>query len=85
MAYESEWEHQTAPINRSLLRRLLKYLSPHKGKAALATLLMLGVSGVTVVGPYLTKIVIDDYIAAGDLAGLNRKLSPYNCVKLVSP
>ena len=72
MAYELEREQLTAPINRGLLMRLLKYLTPHKGRAALATLLMLGVSGVTIVGPYLTKVLIDDYIVAGDTTGLNR-------------
>ena len=72
MAYELEREQLTAPINRGLLMRLLKYLTPHKGKAVLATLLMLGVSGVTIVGPYLTKVLIDDYIVAGDTTGLNR-------------
>ena len=72
MAVELEQEQHTAPINRGLLLRLLKYLSPHKGKAALAVLLMLGVSAVTVVSPYLTKVFIDDYIAAGDIAGVDR-------------
>ena len=72
MAYELEQEQYTAPINRGLLMRLLRYLSPHKGKAALATLLMLGISGVTVVGPYITKVLIDDYIVVGDITGLNR-------------
>ena len=55
-----------------LMARLLTYLSPYKLAVATAFLLILVISSLKLVGPYLIKIAIDDYIARGDLAGLNR-------------
>lgn len=72
MAQEIEQERHTAPIDRNLLRRLLKYLGPHKGLVALAVVLMLGVSVTTIAIPYLSKVLIDNCIAVGDVARLNR-------------
>ncbi len=72
MAHEMEQERHTAPLDRGLLLRLLKYLGPHKGRVALAILLMLGVSATAVSIPYLGKVLIDDYIADGNIRGLNR-------------
>ncbi|NLJ24413.1 MAG: ABC transporter ATP-binding protein [Firmicutes bacterium] len=72
MAHEMEQERHTAPLNRGLLLRLLKYLSPHKGRVAIAILLMLGVSVTTITIPYLAKLLIDDHITVGNTEGLNR-------------
>ncbi|NMB46763.1 MAG: ABC transporter ATP-binding protein [Firmicutes bacterium] len=72
MAHDLEQERHTAPLNRGLLLRLLKYLSPHKGRVALAISLMLGVSVTTITIPYLAKLLIDDYITVGNVTGLNR-------------
>ncbi|MBI4552231.1 MAG: ABC transporter ATP-binding protein [Candidatus Latescibacteria bacterium] len=55
-----------------LMRRLLRYLIPYKLQVAVSVVLLLGVSGLRLVGPYLTKIAIDTHIAHGDMAGLNR-------------
>lgn len=55
-----------------LLRRLLRYLIPYRVQVATSVILLLGVSGLRLIGPYLTKIAIDTHIAAGDLAGLHR-------------
>ncbi len=55
-----------------LMRRLLTYLSPYKGTVFLALLLVLAVAALNLVGPYLTKVAIDSYIATGDLEGLSR-------------
>ena len=54
-----------------LMKRLLSYLFPHKFYVALAVFILLLVSLLQLVGPYLTKIGIDEYIAAGDFKGLN--------------
>ncbi|NMB11864.1 MAG: ABC transporter ATP-binding protein [Firmicutes bacterium] len=72
MAYESEQDRHTAPVNRGLLIRLLQYLSPHKRRVALAILLMLGVSLSAITIPYLAKLLIDDYVVVGDIGGVNR-------------
>ncbi len=50
---------------------LLQYLRPYLGKLLLALLAMLVATLTTLAGPYLTKIAIDNYILAGDMAGLN--------------
>jgi len=54
-----------------LMRRLLAYLAPYKLVVAVSLVLVLLVSALKLVGPILTKIAIDDYIAARDIGGLN--------------
>ncbi|MFQ5789260.1 MAG: ABC transporter ATP-binding protein [Acidobacteriota bacterium] len=53
-----------------LMRRLLTYLAPYRLTVATALVLIVAVSALKLVGPYLTKIAIDDYIARGDVGGL---------------
>jgi ATP-binding cassette subfamily B protein len=53
-----------------LMRRLLTYLRPYKPQVALALAAIIAQSVLQLAPPYLTKIVIDDYIPAGDLSGL---------------
>ena len=54
-----------------MMRRLLRYLKPYRKQVALAVTLIVVISGLKIVGPYLTKVAIDDHIRTGDLAGLN--------------
>jgi ATP-binding cassette subfamily B protein len=54
-----------------LMARLLTYLGPYRVSVVVAFFLILAISALKLVGPYLTKVAIDDYIAQGDLAGLN--------------
>ena len=54
-----------------LMRRLLAYLAPYKMRVVVSFVLVLVASALKLVGPILTKIVIDDYIAVGNLSGLN--------------
>ncbi len=54
-----------------LMARLLTYLGPYRASVVVAFILILAISALRLVGPYLTKVAIDDYIAEGDLAGLN--------------
>jgi ATP-binding cassette subfamily B multidrug efflux pump len=56
----------------ALLRRLLRYLRPHLAGALAALALIVVMSGLDLVGPYLTKVAIDRYIARGDASGLAR-------------
>ena len=53
-----------------LARRLLKYLRPYRPVVAISILLLIIVSGLRLVGPYLTLVAIDRYIMTGDPAGL---------------
>jgi ATP-binding cassette subfamily B protein len=54
-----------------LMRRLLGYLRPHKWYVAGALAALIGDAAVQLAPPYLVKVAIDRYIAAGDFAGLN--------------
>ena len=54
-----------------LMRRLLAYLAHYKMRVVVSFVLVLAASALKLVGPILTKIVIDDYIAVGNLSGLN--------------
>jgi ATP-binding cassette, subfamily B, multidrug efflux pump len=49
-----------------LMRRLLQYLRPYRGRVALAILLLLCAAAVELVGPWLTKVAIDEAIPQGD-------------------
>lgn len=66
--------HDDDPIDRSydrtLLRRLLVFLRPHRRAVAAAFLLIVAMAGLDLVPPYLTKVAIDRYIARGDASGL---------------
>ena len=53
-----------------LMRRLLTYLRPYRGQVSVAVAAIIGHSALDLAPPYLTKIVIDRYIPAGDLRGL---------------
>lgn len=50
-----------------LSRRLLQYVSPYKGRVVIAILLLMAGAALQMVGPYLTKIAIDQAIPEGDL------------------
>ena len=56
--------------NRGLLRRMLPYVFPYWPFVTLAVVLVLIGTAAQLTGPYLTRIALDDYIAAGDLEGL---------------
>ena len=53
-----------------LMRRLLTYLYPYRGKAALAAVAIVSYSLLELVPPFLIKLVIDSYIPTGDLSGI---------------
>jgi ABC-type multidrug transport system fused ATPase/permease subunit len=53
-----------------ILLRLLSTLRPHRRRMALAFVLMLAASVLTLLIPYLVKVAIDQPIAHGDAAGL---------------
>ncbi|MBI4524245.1 MAG: ABC transporter ATP-binding protein [Deltaproteobacteria bacterium] len=60
-----------------LMRRILWYLRPY-WKLLILSLVFLGFyTASQLLGPYLTKIAIDRYIAAGDVGGLDRVAGLY--------
>jgi len=59
-------------FDRQVLARLLALLRPHRRRMAVAFLMMLVTSILTLLGPYLIKVAIDGYIEPGDIAGLSR-------------
>ncbi len=56
----------------ALMRRLLGYLRPYKAQVAVALAAIIAGSVLQLAQPYLMKLAIDRYIAAGDLAGMDR-------------
>lgn len=69
MHFDSEEQSKVGFYDNTLMRRLLGFLSPHKGKLAIALGLMLLQSVFMVVPPYLQKIAIDRYILPPDVPG----------------
>jgi ATP-binding cassette subfamily B multidrug efflux pump len=57
--------------DRELLLRILRYLRPYKKEILIAFVLIVAMAGLDLVGPYLTKVAIDRYIATGHASGLN--------------
>src|SRR5687767_2849231 len=57
-------------FDRRIFVRLLAYLRPHRKFMALAFLLMLVGTGLTLLTPYLIAIAIDQYIVQGNIPGL---------------
>ena len=65
-----EEEVQERPFNLGLTFKLLSYLKPHRGRVTLAfiTIGLAALSGQ--IGPWLTKVAVDDHIVDGDWQGL---------------
>src|SRR5512142_1509526 len=57
-------------LNWRTIVRLLGYLRPHWQRMLAAFFMILVSSGLTLAAPYLIKVAIDQYIAAGDAQGL---------------
>ena len=55
----------------TLFKRILHFVKPYSALIFLAILLLLVVSILNLAGPYLTKTVIDDYIAVGNMDGMD--------------
>jgi ATP-binding cassette, subfamily B, multidrug efflux pump len=54
-----------------LMRRLLGYLRPYKLQVAIALAAIIAASVLQLAQPWLMKVAIDDYIARGDVAGMD--------------
>jgi len=71
-ADESPWEADEQGYDADLMRRLLGYLRPYRGLAALAVLLLLGTAALTLVGPLLTQRALDVAVPSRDTGMLAR-------------
>jgi len=63
------FQEDSSPVkayDARLMRRLLAYLRPQRGRVAFAVLLLALGAGLGLAGPYLVKVAIDDGILAGD-------------------
>ena len=67
-----------------LMRRLLAYLRPYKPQVAIALAAIITGSVLQLAQPYLMKLAIDRYIAAGDLAGLDRIAAAFLAILVAS-
>ena len=63
-----------------LTKRLIRYLYPYRWTVITSVLLLLVVSGLRLVGPYLTKIAIDQHITPGKYEGLTNIAILFFCV-----
>ncbi len=63
-------DHQTGTYDLRLISRLIPYVRPHIRLVFLSLGVLMVSSLVQLVGPYLTKVGIDDYILRGDARGL---------------
>ncbi len=68
---EGEKEFSLKELDKKTVKFLFSYLKSYKIKIFFAIIAMLMVSLASLAGPYLSKIAVDDYIAQGDLGGLN--------------
>jgi ATP-binding cassette, subfamily B, multidrug efflux pump len=59
-------------LDRTLLKRIFSYVWPYKLELGLAVVLLPAISLCEVAQPYLLKKAIDEHIAVGRLAGLER-------------
>lgn len=66
-----------AAYDARLMRRLLGYVRPYRGPVAIAIVLLLLTSLVSLAGPYLVRVAIDEHISPGRLAGLEVVILAY--------
>jgi ATP-binding cassette subfamily B protein len=60
-----------------LMKRLLRYLVPYKWQTITAIVAILFKAGADVLGPYLTKVAIDKYLANSQAANRHSFLDPW--------
>ncbi|MCX7717765.1 MAG: ABC transporter ATP-binding protein/permease [Candidatus Sumerlaeaceae bacterium] len=76
--FSSEDDARSASVtDRRLALRLLKYVSPYKGLIVVSSLISLVMALLQLAGPYIVKLTIDVYIAAGDMPGIARMSALY--------
>ena len=72
-----EEEIQQRAFNLGLTLQLLRYLKPHRGRVVIAFGTIALAAGTGQIGPYLTQVAVDDYIAVGDWVGLRWMIAAF--------
>jgi len=67
-----------------LMRRLLEYMWPYWAQIAIAFVAIITGAAASLAQPYLMKVAIDRYIAAGRLEGLDRLAALYLIILIVA-
>ncbi|MGI8906283.1 MAG: ABC transporter ATP-binding protein [Candidatus Sumerlaeaceae bacterium] len=67
-----EEDHVTPEVSRGLVLRLIRFLAPYWRSIALASFLSLLIAGLTLAGPKIVQLAIDEHIAVGDARGVLR-------------
>jgi ATP-binding cassette subfamily B protein len=80
---EQEDEILGKAYDARLMRRVLRYLRPYWKFLAVSFVFLMLQTGTQLLGPFITKIAIDRYIATKDLAGLDRMALAYLGVTLL--
>lgn len=70
-------------IPRRVYRQIFLFVRPYLGRLILAALLMAVTAGVSLVGPKLVQVAIDDFIPERDVAGLNRVAAAFFAAALL--
>ncbi|MGH7775530.1 MAG: ABC transporter ATP-binding protein [Candidatus Binatia bacterium] len=70
-AFQREDEILGKAYDARLVGRMLRYLRPYWRWLGLSAVFLALHAGTQLLGPYVTKVAIDQYIAAGDVRGLN--------------
>ncbi|WP_425447151.1 ABC transporter ATP-binding protein [Dethiothermospora halolimnae] len=62
----------TKKIDFGLWKKLIKYLKPYRKQLIALGFVMIGVAGIDVLFPYMTKYAIDNFVVPGDITGLKK-------------
>jgi len=65
-----EKELAAKPVDKRIVSRLLRFIRPYRRLLALTIFLLLLTAGLQVMGPFLIKLAIDNYITPGKFDGL---------------
>ncbi|HEU0053124.1 MAG TPA: ABC transporter ATP-binding protein, partial [Longimicrobium sp.] len=80
----AEEELHEKPYDLRLMRRLLAYLRPYRGRVVLAIFLLFAASSLELVGPLLTKVALDTAIPRRDLGFLSVLVAGYVVALMLS-
>ncbi len=69
---------------KDVVKRLLKLLAPYKFRILLLTILIIVNTLTNLIGPYILKIAVDDYIVKGNIKGLAIIALLYVSINIVS-
>jgi len=77
-------DEEMKAIDPRVIRRLLAYVFPYKVQFLTGVGLMILATGAGLLGPWLIRAAVDNYILAGDMGGLTLISATYATLHLVS-